>query len=80
MVAAAETTSQFQFDDSRLGRLKELVSDLKTRLDVASKVANAETSFHDEIPLEEPAPENIVDQVTEYFGGKAPAAASVAAQ
>jgi peptidoglycan hydrolase CwlO-like protein len=79
MVAAAQATSRCQFDDSRLGRVKELVSDLRTRLDVAERLANAETSFHGEIPLEETAPENIVDQVTEYFSGSTPAAEVVAA-
>ena len=34
MIAAAQSTSNYQFDDSQLGRVKELVSDLQTRLDV----------------------------------------------
>jgi chromosome segregation ATPase len=71
MVAAAQTTSSYVVDDSQLGRVKELVNDLRTRLDVSEKLVNAETSIHDEIPLHEPAPANIVDQVGEYF--KAPA-------
>ncbi|MHC4176981.1 MAG: hypothetical protein ACYSWU_05720 [Planctomycetota bacterium] len=67
MLAAAKASSRYQFDDSRLGRVKELVSHLRTRLDVAERLVNAETHFQDEIPLDETAPENIVDQVTEYF-------------
>jgi chromosome segregation ATPase len=67
MVAAAQTTSNYNFDDSKLGRVKELLSDLKTRLDVAERMVKAEGSFHDEIPLDQPAPENIVEQVSEYF-------------
>jgi len=67
MVAAAQTTSDYNFDDSKLGRAKELIADLRTRLDVASKLVNAEDYFQDEIPLDEPAPENIVEQVSEYF-------------
>ncbi len=78
MIAAAKTTSQFQFDDSRLGRVKELISDLRTRLDVADKLITAESNFCDEIPLDKAAPENIVDQVTEYFGQAKPEAATVA--
>ena len=69
MVAAAKTTSNYQFDDSRLGRVKELVANLRTRLEVAEKLVNAETTFHDEIPLDKPTPENIVEQVTEHFAG-----------
>ena len=74
----AKTTSQFQFDDSRLGRVKELISDLRTRLDVADKLTTAESNFCDEIPLDKAAPENIVDQVTEYFGQAKPEVQSVA--
>lgn len=69
MVEAAQTTSDHQFDDSQLSRAKELVTDLRTRLDVAEKLVNADGYLRDEIPLTEPAPENIVEEVTEYFGG-----------
>ena len=52
MVAAAQTTSNYQFDDSRLGQVKELIAKLRTRLDVAEKLVNAETKYQGEIPLE----------------------------
>jgi chromosome segregation ATPase len=67
MVEAAQTTSSYNFDDSQLSRAKELVTDLKTRLDVAEKLVHSETYFRDQIPLETPAADNIVDEVTEYF-------------
>jgi chromosome segregation ATPase len=70
IVAAAQTTSQYQFDDSQLGRVKELVSNLRTRLNVAEKLVNAEVEFQGEIPLEKTVSENVVDQVGEYFGEK----------
>jgi hypothetical protein len=69
MVEAAQTTSTYNFDDSQLSRAKELISDLKTRLDVAERLVGAETKFRDQIPLDEPARDNIVDEVTEYFSG-----------
>jgi len=74
MIAAAKATSDYQFDDSRLGRVKSLVSNLRTRLEVAEKLVNAEVYYHDEIPLDETAPENIVEQVTEHFSLKTPEA------
>jgi len=77
MIAAAKATSEFEFDDSRLGRVKELVSNLRTRLDVADRLLNAETEFHDEIPLDAIAPENIVDQVAEYFTEPTPDAVEI---
>jgi hypothetical protein len=78
MIAAAKATSDYQFDDSRLGRVKELVSNLRTRLEVAEKLTSAEANFHDEIPLEKASPENIVEQVTEHFAPKAVSAEKVA--
>ena len=67
MVEVAETSSEFNFDDSRLGRAKELISDLRTRLDVAERLVNSDVDLHSEIQLEGETAENIVDQVTEYF-------------
>jgi phage shock protein A len=67
MVEVAQTTSNYQFDDSQLGQVKELVSDLRTRLQVAEKMVNAESNLHDEIPLDAAPPADIVDQVTTYF-------------
>ena len=67
MVEVAQTTSNYQFDDSQLGRVKELVTDLRTRLQVAEKMVNAESSLRDEIPLDQTTPANIVDQVGQYF-------------
>ncbi|MBI3464422.1 MAG: hypothetical protein HY000_15405 [Planctomycetes bacterium] len=68
----AKSTSQYCFDDSQLGRVKQLISDVKQRLDVDERLLNAEGYFQEEIPLEEARQaENIVDQVTEYFGAEA---------
>jgi tRNA U34 5-carboxymethylaminomethyl modifying GTPase MnmE/TrmE len=72
VIAAAKATSNYQFDDSRLGRVKELVSNLRTRLEVAEKVVNAEVYYHDEIPLDKTTPDNIVEQVSEHFVVKGP--------
>lgn len=73
MVAASQAAVNYNFDDSKLGRVKELVADLKTRLDVAERLVNAEGTYQDDIPLDKPAPENIVQQVTEYFAHSASA-------
>ena len=67
MVKVAQSTSDFNFDDSRLSRTKELVKDIGTRIDVAEKLVNAETTYPGQINLEEPASTNITEQITEYF-------------
>ena len=79
MVEVAKTTSQYNFDDSRLGRAKELVSDLKSRLDIEIKLANAEDNIHGEIQLDNANTADIVDQVSEYFGTESPNADELAA-
>ena len=72
MVEVAQTTSKYQFDETRLGQVKELISNLRTRLAVAEKLVNAEVNFEEEIPVDKPAPANIAEQVGDYFGEKTP--------
>ncbi len=67
LVEVAQASSDLQLDDSQLARAKALMTDIRARLDVAAKLANADTNFQDEIQLEGPAPDNITDQVAEYF-------------
>lgn len=66
MVEAAKTTCEYAFDDSRLGRIKELVADLKIRIEVDARLVNAEDNVG-EIPVNQPAAEDIVDQVADYL-------------
>jgi chromosome segregation ATPase len=68
LVQVAEASSELQFDDSQLANVKKLMTEISTRLDVDAKLANVDENFHTEIPLDEAAPENIQDQVAEYFG------------
>ena len=67
MVQVAQTSSNFNFDDSRLSRTKELVKDIGTRIDVAEKLVNAEVTPAGQINLDEQTSTNITEQVTNYF-------------
>ena len=68
MVEVAQTTSEFNFDDSHLARTKELILDIQTRIEVSEQLMNSETNFHDQIPLElSDTVEDISEQVTAYF-------------
>ena len=67
LVEVAQASSDYVFDDSQLARAKELITDIRTRLDVAAKLANADVNVKSEINLDDAAPANITDQVTEYF-------------
>jgi chromosome segregation ATPase len=68
MVEVAQASNACSFDDSKLGAVKELVNDLQTRIQVAEKLVTVEGSFHDQIPLDEPATDDIVEQVASYLG------------
>jgi chromosome segregation ATPase len=73
MVEVAQTTSEFNFDDSQLSRTRELINEIGTRLDVTEKLLNQEVQLYDRIPLDgEPGTngEDILDQVTDYFSGR----------
>jgi chromosome segregation ATPase len=66
MVEVAQTASGIHFDDSNLSRTRELVADVSARLDVMSKLAQLDRTGG-EIPVEEPATADVVDQVADYF-------------
>jgi chromosome segregation ATPase len=68
LVQVAQATSDYQFDESQLSRAKELITDIRTQLDVSAKLANADVNVEVEIPLDEASPQDITDQVAEYFG------------
>lgn len=66
MVKVAQTSSQFNFDDSTLGRTNELLKNIKTRISVAEKLVNSGNSGG-QISLEEPEDSDITNRVSEYF-------------
>jgi chromosome segregation ATPase len=67
LVEVAQASSEYVFDDSQLARCKELITDIRTRLDVSARLANADINVDVEIPLDEATPSDITDQVAEYF-------------
>ncbi len=69
MIEVAQTTSEFNFDDSQLARTRDLISDIGTRLDVTEKLMNQHVQLSDRIPLEEDqaAAEDVLDAVTRHF-------------
>jgi len=67
MVKVAQATSEFNFDDSRLSRTKDLVSGISARIDVAEKLVNAQTDYPGVINLDQEETTNITEQVTRYF-------------
>jgi len=79
MVKVAQATSEFNFDDSRLSRTKQLVKDIGCRIDVAEKLVHAETTYPGQISLDDQkSTGDITEQITAYFEDSRQAEASVA--
>ncbi len=79
MVKVAQSTSDFNFDDSRLSRTKDLVRDISCRIDVAEKLVHAETTYPGQISLDDQkSGGDITEQITAYFEDSKTAEASVA--
>ncbi len=76
-VEVAQTTSEYSFDDSHLSRVKELITDLRCRIDVSAKMLNAQETIKDQIPLDTPNAGNVVDEVAAYLGQSTVKVASV---
>ena len=77
MLEVAQTTSEFNFDDSQLARTRELINEIETRLQVSEKLLDQNVQLYDRIPLEQSTEdtENIVEKVTEYFENRPDVAA-----
>ena len=67
LVAVAQASSDAVLDDSQLARAKGLIAEIRSRLDVAARLANTDVEYPGEIVLDEVASDDIVDQVTAYF-------------
>ena len=66
-------------DDSQLARAKQLITDIRSRLDVAAKLSNADTNYQSEIVLDETESADVTDRVAAYFGLASEGEAKVAA-
>ena len=68
MVQVAQTASPVSLDDSQLSSTRQLLDDIRTRIDVAEKLAVSEGSLEGSIPLEEAASEDLLSEIADYFG------------
>ncbi len=67
MVEAAKTTSQLAIDDGRLSQTKQLIDDLKSRLDVSEKLVAAEADRSTRFRSMKPTCD-LLEAVAKYFG------------
>ncbi len=68
LVEVAQASSDVvALDESQLSRAKGLIADIRSRLDVASRLASADTTFPGEIRLDPAESEDVSEQVAAYF-------------
>ncbi len=71
MVKVKETASELNFDNSHLSKTRELIDDIRTRIEVKEKVVNVTPELTGLIPLDDQAIESddISNEVDAYFNG-----------
>lgn len=69
MIEVAKASSEFDFDDSRLSNLRNSLDEIRTRLEVDRKLANADDYYPDQIPVGEEAAgsDNILEEINSHF-------------
>lgn len=68
LVEVAQTSSPVALDDGQLSRTRQLLDDIRTRIDVAERLVASEGIVEGAILLEETASPELLDEITDYFG------------
>lgn len=74
----AQSAEMTQFDESKLSRLQDLITGIKTRLDVDERLLNVDTELQYEIPVDIEVDEDVVAQVAVFLGIGNPEVVSMA--
>lgn len=66
----AQTSSELNLDDSQLARTRELLDEIAVRIDVEEETIAVDGAYFGsgEINLDEPSDEDLLDQISSYFG------------
>jgi chromosome segregation ATPase len=68
MVEVAEASSRVTVHDSQLSKTRDLIDAIGSRIDVAEKLLDAEVEPTGAIPVDQPQSEDLLDQISRYFG------------
>jgi len=74
----AHAASSLCLDDSHLSRTRELIDDIRTRIEVDEELLAVDNEYYGGIELTEDSDEDILDQVTSYFDGESGADVAIA--
>ena len=68
VVQVAQTASPVALDDGQLSNTRQLLDDIRTRIDVAERMAANEGALEGSIPLEDTASPDLLSEIADYFG------------
>lgn len=68
MVEVAQTSSPVSIDDSHLSSTRQLLENIRTRIDVAERMVASEGVLEGAIQLEEPNSPELLSEIADYFG------------
>ncbi len=68
MVEVAQTSSPVALDDSHLSSTRQLLDDIRTRIDVAERMVASEGALEGAIQLDETPSEDLLEEIADYFG------------
>ncbi len=70
-VQVAQTSSEMTLDDSHLSHTRQLIDEIRTRIDVQEEMLAVDGEYDGSIPLDEPSDseENILEEVASYLSG-----------
>jgi hypothetical protein len=67
MIEISHTASDLALDDSQLARTRELLDEIRSRIEVNEKMIVAEEAFVEAIPVDHPDSNDVVEQIADYF-------------
>ena len=68
LVEVAQTNSPIALDDGQLSHTRQLLDDIRARIDVAERMVASEGALEGAINLEESSSEDLLDEISSYFG------------
>lgn len=67
MLAVSKSASDIKIDDSQIAKLTHLLNDIKTDLEIESRMLDEHETFVAEINVDEPQHEELTDEIASYF-------------
>ena len=68
MVEVAQTSNPVSIDDSHLSSTRQLLDEIRTRIDVAEQMSTSDGGLQGTIPLDSPESSDVLEDLAAYFG------------